>query len=63
MTKHRLRGPTVGLITALTTVAVVLSACGTDASSGGTSAGAGPVQIWEGFTGPEAKEFTHLVSE
>jgi multiple sugar transport system substrate-binding protein len=63
MTKHRLRGPTVGLITALTAVAVALSACGTDASSGGSSASAGPVQIWEGYPGPEAKEFTHLVSE
>jgi multiple sugar transport system substrate-binding protein len=62
MHKHRMRGPTAGLITALTAVAVALSACGTDAS-GGSSAGSGPIQIWEGFTGPEAKTFAHLVSE
>jgi multiple sugar transport system substrate-binding protein len=57
MTKHRLRGTTAGLAAALTAAAVVLAGCGSAASAGGT------IQIWEGFTGAEAKTFTHLVSE
>jgi multiple sugar transport system substrate-binding protein len=60
MAKHRLRGPLAGLLTALT-VAVPLAACGTD--NGGSSGAAGPVQIWEGYTGAEAKAFAHLVTE
>jgi multiple sugar transport system substrate-binding protein len=63
MNKHRLRGPTVGLITALTAVAVALSACGTDASSGGSSASSTTIQVWEGYTDVEATAFAHLVSE
>jgi multiple sugar transport system substrate-binding protein len=63
MKKHRLRGPTVGLITALTAVTVALTACGTDASSGGSSASSTTIQVWEGYTDVEATAFAHLVSE
>jgi len=61
MAKHRLRGPLAGLLTALTAAAVALAGCGTD--SGGSSGGSGPIQIWEGYTGAEAKAFAHLVAE
>src|SRR5271165_873130 len=61
MAKHRLRGPLAGLLTALTAVTVPLAACGTD--SGGSSGASGPIQIWEGYTGAEAKAFAHLVAD
>src|ERR1700722_13118947 len=58
MTKHGLRflaGP-LGVLTALV---LVLAGCGTD--SGGSNGGsASTIQIWEGWTGAEAKTFTHL---
>ena len=57
MAKHRLR---VTLASSLTVVALVLAACGTDSGGGGGSA---TVQIWEGYTGPEAKVFAHLITE
>jgi multiple sugar transport system substrate-binding protein len=56
MTRHRLRYPLAGMALAL-----ALAGCG--AGSGGSSSGSGPLQIWEGWTGVEAKTFTHLVSE
>src|SRR5580693_4443311 len=40
-------------------VALGIAACGSDAT-GGTS-GAKTISIWEGWTGAEAKAFTHLV--
>ena len=40
-------------------VAFGLAACGT--GSGGTSSGG--LQIWEGYTGAEAKAFKHLLDE
>jgi len=40
---------------------VPLAACGTD--SGGSSGASGPIQIWEGYTGAEAKAFAHLVAD
>ncbi len=58
MAKHRLR---VTLAGALTALALVLAACGTD--SGGGGGASATVQIWEGYTGPEAKAFAHLVTE
>jgi len=68
MTKHRLRGPTAGLVTALTAVAVALAValagCGSDASgSSAAGSGSGTIQIWEGWTGAEAKTFAHMVSQ
>jgi multiple sugar transport system substrate-binding protein len=61
--RHRWRGPLAGLLTALTATAVLVG-CGTD-SGGGGGAGAttGPIQVWEGYTGPDAKAFAHLVAE
>ena len=62
MTKHRLRGRLAVLVTALAAVTVVLAGCGSD-SGGGSNAGSGPIQIWEGWTGEEATAYAHLVSE
>jgi multiple sugar transport system substrate-binding protein len=42
-------------------VALGLAACGSDASSGGSSGG-NTISIWEGWTGAEAKAFAHLAS-
>jgi multiple sugar transport system substrate-binding protein len=61
MSKHRLRGTLAGLLTALTVVAVALTGCGSDGA--GSGGGSGPIQIWEGWTGAEAKAFAHLVAE
>ena len=41
-------------------VALGLAACGSDASSG-SGGGGTTISIWEGWTGAEAKAFTHLV--
>jgi multiple sugar transport system substrate-binding protein len=57
MTRHRLRVTLAGSVIAL---ALALAACGTD--SGGPGNG-GTIQIWEGYTGAEAKAFAHLVTE
>ena len=40
-------------------VALGIAACGSDAT-GGTSGGGTAISIWEGWTGAEAKAFTHL---
>jgi multiple sugar transport system substrate-binding protein len=58
MAKHRLRVTLAGSFTAL---ALALAACGTD--SGGGGGASATVQIWEGYTGAEAKVFAHLVAE
>jgi multiple sugar transport system substrate-binding protein len=52
-------GARMGLAAAL--VALGLAACGSDSGSG-SSASAGSIQIWEGYTGTEAKVFAHQVS-
>ena len=62
--KHR-RGALAGLA-ALTATALAVAGCGTDANGGGSSSASGPrhtIQIWEGWTGQEAKTFAQLVSE
>ena len=66
MAKHRLRGALAGRLTAVTavtavTMTAVLAACGSD--TGGGSGASGPIQVWEGWTGAEAKTFAHLVAE
>jgi multiple sugar transport system substrate-binding protein len=61
MAKHRPRVALAGLLPALTAVTVGLAACGTD--SGGSGGSSGAISIWEGYTGAEAKAFTHLVAE
>jgi multiple sugar transport system substrate-binding protein len=45
----------------LSAAGLVLSACGTDSQSGASSGGTS-VQIWEGYTGVEAKAFSHMIS-
>src|SRR5690349_8826185 len=62
--RHRRRGTLAVLLTACTATALTLAGCGTDASGGGSSGSAsGPIQVWEGYTGPDAKAFAHLVAE
>jgi multiple sugar transport system substrate-binding protein len=65
MTKHRLQGTLAGPLTALTaltalTMTTALTGCG---SGSGGSGASGSIQIWEGYTGAEAKAFAHLVAE
>jgi multiple sugar transport system substrate-binding protein len=55
MRRHWLRLSAAFVITALG-----VAACGSDASS--NSSGSRSISIWEGYTGPEAKAFAHLVS-
>lgn len=58
----RRRGALAGLAAAATAVAVALAGCGTDAGGSGGSA-SGPIQVWEGYSGPDATAFAHLVSQ
>jgi multiple sugar transport system substrate-binding protein len=62
MARHRLY---VTMASLLGAAALVLTACGTDSQSsgGGGSGGGASIQIWEGYTGAEAKTFAQLVSE
>src|SRR5580692_520876 len=63
--QHR-RAALAGL-TALTATSLAVAGCGTDANGGGSSSSgsssSSTIQIWEGWTGQEAKTFSHLVSE
>ena len=66
--QHHRRGTLAVLVAALAVGAGVLAGCGTDANGGGSSSsGSGSasstIQIWEGYTDTEAKEFAKLVSE
>jgi multiple sugar transport system substrate-binding protein len=61
MAKHRQRVTLAGLLPVLTAVSLALAACGTD--SGGSSGSSGAISVWEGYTGTEAKAFTHLVAQ
>ncbi len=60
--RHRRRAALVGLASAATALAVALAGCGSDAS-GSSGAAAGPIQVWEGYSGPDATAFAHLVAE
>ncbi len=62
MVRHRLRVTLAAPLTAIAALSLGLAACGTDSNSGGSGGGA-TVQIWEGYTGAEAKAFAHLVTE
>jgi multiple sugar transport system substrate-binding protein len=55
----RLRA-TMACALAVTAAAAALAACGSGAA---TSGGGKSIQIWEGYTGDEAKAFAHLVAE
>jgi multiple sugar transport system substrate-binding protein len=57
MGSHRLR--TLPALVACALIAVGLGACGT--GSGGSGSGKS-ISIWEGWTGAEQKEFTHLAA-
>ena len=62
MARHRLYLTTASL---LGVAALVLTACGTDSQSGGSSSSSktASIQIWEGYTGPEATEFSKLIKQ
>ena len=60
MAKHRLYVTMAALIGA---AGLVLSACGTDSQSGGGSGSGTTIQVWEGWTGAEAKSFSHLLAQ
>jgi multiple sugar transport system substrate-binding protein len=58
------------VLTALTATSLAVAGCGSDANGGGSSSSgssssntSSTIQIWEGWTGQEAKTFSHLVSE
>ena len=53
-----MRARWLGVALASALVAFGLAACGS--GSAGTSSG---LQIWEGYTGAEAKAFAHLLTE
>jgi multiple sugar transport system substrate-binding protein len=63
------RGTLAVLTAALAVGAGVLAGCGTDANSSSASSGSGTgaassaIQVWEGYTGPDATAFAKLVSE
>src|ERR1700744_592054 len=63
MARHRLYVTTASLLGA---AALVLTACGTDSQSGGSGSSGSKtasIQIWEGYTGPEATEFSKLIKQ
>jgi multiple sugar transport system substrate-binding protein len=62
MARHRLY---VTMASLLGAAALVLTACGTDSQSsgGGGKDSSASIQIWEGWTGTEAKTFAKLVSQ
>jgi multiple sugar transport system substrate-binding protein len=60
MTRHRMR---VTLAASLTALALAGCGAGSGGDGGGAGGSSGPVQIWEGYTGAEAKAFTHLVAQ
>ena len=62
MVRHRLRITLAAPLAAAAALSLGLAACGTDSNSGGGGGGT-TVQIWEGWTGAEAKTFAHLVTE
>src|SRR5215469_6110277 len=71
--RHHRRAALTGLLTVLTATSLAAAGCGSDAngggsssvSSSGTSSGAAPatIQVWEGWTGQEAKTWASLVSK
>lgn len=64
ISRHRRRGTLAVLLTACTAAALALAGCGTDANGGSsTGSASGSIQVWEGYTGPDAKAFAHLVAE
>jgi multiple sugar transport system substrate-binding protein len=58
---RRWRVSMAGLLAVPVTAVLVLAGCGTDSNSNGSSSGSS-IQVWEGWTGAEAKTWTHLIS-
>jgi multiple sugar transport system substrate-binding protein len=59
-----MRGPRVGVAVASVLVSVSLAAFGlAGCGSGNAGTSSGGLQIWEGYTGAEAKAFAHLLAE
>jgi multiple sugar transport system substrate-binding protein len=63
MAMTRRRGTLAAGVAALTAAAIALVGCGTDAQSSSGSSGSASIQIWEGYTGPEATAFKQLVAK
>jgi multiple sugar transport system substrate-binding protein len=63
MGRHRLRTAVAGSLAVATIGALGLAGCGTDASSSSGSSGSTTIQVWEGYSGADAKAYSHLVSE
>ena len=63
MVRTRRRGTLAAGVAALTAAAIALVGCGTDAQSSSGSSGSASIQIWEGYTGPEATAFKQLVTK
>jgi multiple sugar transport system substrate-binding protein len=63
MARTRRRGTLAAGVAALTAAAIALVGCGTDAQSSSGSSGSASIQIWEGYTGPEATAFKQLVAK
>jgi multiple sugar transport system substrate-binding protein len=69
--RHHPRAALAGLLTVLTATALAAAGCGSDANGGGSSSASGSssgsspatIQVWEGWTGQEAKTWAHLVSQ
>ena len=57
---RRRRVSIAGLLAVPVAAVMVLAGCGTDSNSNGSSGGT-TIQIWEGWTGAEAKTWTHLI--
>jgi ABC-type glycerol-3-phosphate transport system substrate-binding protein len=60
---RRWRVTMAGLLAAPVAVALGLAGCGTDSNGSNGSSGGSSIQIWEGWTGVEAKTWAHLVTE
>ena len=56
MTRHR---PWLAVAASLAALALALTGCGSGSAGNAT----GAIQIWEGYTGAEAKTFAHLIAE
>ncbi len=57
---RRWRVSLTGLLAVPVTAVLVLAGCGTDSNNNGSS-GSSSIQVWEGWTGAEAKTWTHLI--
>jgi multiple sugar transport system substrate-binding protein len=57
---RRWRVSLAGFLAVPVAAVLVLAGCGTDSNSNGSSGGSS-IQVWEGWTGVEAKTWTHLI--